>query len=128
MVNHSLQKLYMGDNNIGDDGISAIARALGYCKINILEVKNCNFALIGASSLAAALSTNHTICELFLGENVITVEGALLILKSAVDNTMCQRVEIDDKYCENNEVSKMIKILKDRERQEVAKNLSDLTL
>ena len=119
MVNHSLQELYMRGNDIGDDGISAIARALGNCKINELDVNDCNITLIGATSLAAALSSNHTIRKLWLRNNAITVEGALLIVKSAVDNTVCQYVWIDDEYYENDEVSKMKKILRDRRRQEV---------
>ena len=118
MVNHSLQELYMGGNNIGDDGITAIAGALGNCKINKLNVMRCNITLIGATSLAAALSSNHTIRLLWLEDNAITVEGALLIVMSAVDNTVCQHVGIDDEY-KNDEVSKMMKILRDRRRQEV---------
>ena len=66
MMNHSLQELYMDGNNIGDDGISAIAGALGNCKINLLDVSWCNITLIGATSLAAALSSNHTFRELWL--------------------------------------------------------------
>ena len=119
MVNHSLQELYMYDNNIGDDGISAIAGALGNCKINKLDVRSCNITLIGATSLAAALSSNYTIRKLWLQANAITVEGALLIVKSAVDNAVCQYVWIDDEYYENDEMSKMMKILRDRRRQEV---------
>ena len=117
MVNHSLQQLIMWGNNIGDDGISAIAGALGNCKINILNVVECYITLIGATSLAAALSSNHTIRVLLLRNNAITVEGALLIVKSAVDNTVCQRVGIDDEYWKNDEVSMMMKILRDRRRQ-----------
>ena len=119
MVNHSLQKLYVWDNYIGDNGISAIAGALGDCKINILDVENCNITLIGATSLAAALSSNHTIRHLRLRDNAITVEGALLIVKSAVDNTVFHYVTIDDEYYENDEVKKMINILEDRGRQHV---------
>ena len=118
MGNHSLQELDMSYNEIGDKGISAIAGALGNCKINILDVRWCNIALIGTTSLAAALSSNHTIRELQLLNNDITVEGALLIVKSAVDNIVCQCVEIDHAY-KNDEVSKMMKILEDRGRQEV---------
>ena len=118
MVNHSLQELYMSSNNIGDDGISAIAEALGNCKINILDVSECGITLTGARSLAAALSSNHTIRELWLMHNPITVEGALLIVKYAVDNTVCQRVGIDGKY-ENDEIKKMMNILKDRWKQHV---------
>ena len=89
IVNHSLQKLYINDNNIGDSGISAIAEVLGNCKINILSVTRCNITLHGATMLAAALSSNHTIRALELQGNPITVEGALLIVKSAVDNIVC---------------------------------------
>ena len=113
MVNHSLQELMMSVNNIGDSGISAIAKALGNCKINKLNVDNCNITLIGATSLAAALSSNHTIRDLGLYDNAITVEGALLIVKSAVDNRVCQGLGIDYKY-KNDEVKKMMNILEDR--------------
>ena len=116
MVNHSLQKLYMWSNNIGDDGISAIAGALGNCKINKLDVRGNGITLTGARSLAAALSSNHTIIELWLMDNPITVQGTLLIVKSAVDNTVCQRVGIDDEYT-NDEIKKMMNVLRDRRRQ-----------
>ena len=118
MVNHSLRELYLWDNNIGDSGISAITESLSNCKINLLNVKECNITLHGARMLAAALSSNHTIRELWLEGNAITVEGALLIVKSAVDNTVCQYVEIDDEY-KNDKVEKMMNILEDRERQHV---------
>ena len=122
MVNHSLQELNMRNNNIGDDGISAIAGALGNCQINILSVNQCGITLTGAKSLAEVLSSNHTIRELWLRGNPITVEGALLIVKSAVDNTVCQCVGIDDEY-ENDEITKMMNILEDRRRREVVKRL-----
>ena len=107
MVNHSLQQLNMSSNNIGDNGISAIAGALGNCKINILDVQECGITLTGAKSLAEALSSNHTIRVLWLTDNPITVEGALLIVRSAVDNTVCQHVWIDDEY-KNDEIKKMM--------------------
>ena len=118
MVNHSLHELNMWNNNIGDDGISAIAGALGNCNIIILDVQRCGITLTGATSLAAALSSNHTIRVLWLEDNSITVEGALLIVKSAVDNTVCHRVLIDDEY-KNDEIKKMMNILKDRVRDYV---------
>ena len=118
MVNHSLQELYMYNNNIGDDGISAIAGALGNCKISKLMVSVCGITLTGTRSLATALYSSNTIRELWLDSNPITVEGAVLIVSSAVHNTVCQRVEIDDKY-KNDEIQKMMNILEDRRRQEV---------
>ena len=118
MVNHSLQELYMGQNKIGDDGISTIAKSLGNCRINMLDVQQCCITLTGARSLAEALSSNHTIRELLLRGNPITAEGALLMVKSAVYNTVCQHVGIDDEY-KNDEVKKMMNILENRWIQEV---------
>ena len=119
MVNHSLQELWMGGNKIGDDGITAIAGALGKCRINILDVEACGITLTGARSVAEALLSNHTIRELWLSGNPITVEGALLIVKSAVHNTVCEYMRIDDEY-KNDEVKKMMNILEDRRTQEVS--------
>ena len=120
MVNHSLQEIDMYGNNIGDCGIIVIAEALAIdsCKINLLNVGRCNITLSGAKMLAAALSSNHTIRELRLMHNAITVEGALLIVKSVVDNAVCEYVGIDDKY-KDDEVKKMMKILEGRMRQHV---------
>ena len=121
MVNHSLQELYMSGDSIGDDGISAIARELGNCKINVLEVIQCGITLTGARSLATALSSHPTIRELYLRSNPITVEGAQLIVEAAVHNTVCPHVFIDDKY-KNDKVKEMLTILEDRRRQEVRCN------
>ena len=119
MVNHSLQKLYMSGNNIGNDGISAVARALGDCKINELVVNCCYITLTGARSLAAALSSHPTITELYLLGNLITVEGAQQILEAAVNNTGTVQVIIDDEY-KNDKVKEMLTILEDRNlRQDV---------
>ena len=119
MVNNSLQKLYVWGNSIGDAGISAIAGALCNCMINELDVSRCGITLTGARSLAEGLSSNHTIRELVLYNNPITVEGALLLVEAAVHHTVCQCVEIDDEY-KNDEIQKMRKIFKDKWlRQEV---------
>ena len=119
MGNHSLQELVISHNNIGNDGISAIAGALGNCKINKLDVIKCGITLTGARSLATALYSSNTVREMWLENNPITVEGALLIVNSAVHNTVCQYVFIDNEYNKNDEIKKMMNILKDRSRQEV---------
>ena len=60
--------------------------------------------------------------------NPITVEGARLILQSAVDNGVCQEVSIDNPYVnissekdyqDDNENKKMMIVLQQRRRQEV---------
>ena len=97
MVTHSLQKLHVGCNNISDDGISAIAGAFGNCKISELNAVECGITLVGTRSLAAALSSNHTIRVLWLQDNPVTVEGAQLI-NAAVQNTNCHYVGINSEY------------------------------
>ena len=121
MVNRSLQELHMRDNSIGNDGISAIARELGNCKINLLDVDRCGITLTGARSLATALSSHPTIRELWFLGNPITVEGAQLIVEAAVHNTVCVYVYINDEY-KNDKVKEMLTILEDRRRQKVRCN------
>ena len=120
MMNHSLQELHISYNNISDDGTSAIAGALGNCKISKLDVSECGITLTGARSLATALYSGNTVRELWLEGNPITVEGALLIVNSAVHNTVCQYVRINYEY-KNDEIQKMMNILEDRRREEVRK-------
>ena len=121
MVNHSLQVLNMSVNSIGDDGISAIARELGNCKINELFVIKCGITLTGARSLATALSSHPTIRRLSLWGNPVTVEGAQLIVEAAVHNTVCLVVDIDGEY-KNDKVKEMLTILEDRRRPKVRCN------
>ena len=118
MVNHSLRELDMSFNNIGDDGISAIARELGNCKINTLFLIQCGIAVTGARILASSLSSHPTIRLLRLDVNLITEEGAQLIVEAAVNNTVTLEVYIDNEY-ENDKVKEMLTILQNRWIQEV---------
>ena len=85
MTNCMIQELYINENNIGDDGIAAIATALTNTRINELNVGKCGITLNGAKSLAALLSVNQNIKVLMLNGNDITKEGDL-ILESSVSN------------------------------------------
>ena len=118
MVNQTLLELYMGGNNITDDGITAIAGSLRSSSITELNVSSCGITFTGVTSLAAALTTNQSITRLRLWDNPITVDGARLIMKSAVDNGVCETVGIDYEY-QNDEVKEMETILNDRRRQDV---------
>ena len=64
MVNQTLLELYMRDNKICDDGITAIAGSLSNSNITLLDVSGCGIGLVGVTSLAAALSSNQNIREL----------------------------------------------------------------
>ena len=118
MVNHSLEELNMSFNNIDDGGISAIARGLGNCKINKLHVEQCGITVIGARSLATALSSHPTIRVLSLYDNHISVEGAHQILEAADNNTVTKYVSIDDEY-KNDKVKEILSILENMREHEV---------
>ena len=121
MVNQTLLELDMDNNEIGDEGITAISSSLNQSSLTILYVNSCGITLTGVRSLAAALATNHNIRELWLSSNPTTLDGARahLIMKSAVDNGVCECVWIDDEYKDDDEVKKMKTILDDRMRQNV---------
>ena len=119
MVNQTLLELYMGDNNITDDGITAIAGSLRSSSITELNVQRCGITFTGVTSLAAALTTNQSIKNLWLMGNPITVDGARLIMKSAVDNGVCKIFGMDDEYKDDDEVKEMKTILDNRSRQDV---------
>ena len=106
----------MSNNNIGDDGITVIAEAFINTEIWELRVTRCGITLTGAKSIATLLSVNSSIRELWLCQNLITTEGAYLILQSAVSNKACQvDTWIDDEY-RSDIVLTMMKILEDRRR------------
>jgi len=127
----SLQVVDLSDNNIGDDGITAIAGTLSNSQISELDVSWCGITPSGARSLAAGLLVNNSVRILNVSGNPTTAEGARLILQSAVDNGVCQEVVIydkvqskvrgDDDYRGDDEVEKMMIILEQRKRQEVVK-------
>jgi len=108
----SLQVLDMSSNNIGDDGITAIAGTLSNSQISELDVSWCGITLTGARSLAAGLLVNNSIRILHVYGNPITVEGSHLILQSAEDNGVCQEVWIDT--YDDPEVKRMESILNKR--------------
>ena len=128
MVNQTLLELYMRSNQIGDDGITAIAGSLGSSSIILLNVNGCGISFVGVRSLAEALSSNQSIRTLWLWGNPITVDGARLIMKSAVDNAVCEYVWIDLKYDDDNEVKRMQNILDDRRKQDVSNYFSNVAI
>ena len=119
MVNQTLLELHMADNNIEDDGITAIAGSLYNSSITQLNVMGCGISFGGVKSLAATLSFNQNIRMLLLSDNPITVDGARLIMRSAVDNAVCQYVDMNDEYKDDDEVKRMKSIPDDRRIQDV---------
>lgn len=119
MVNRTLLELNMSYNDIGDDGITAIAGSLNKSSIVVLNVEWCKVSFIGVRSVAVALATNQNIRELRLWGNPCTVDGARLIMKSTVDNGVCEYVSINDEYEDDDVVMKMKTTLENRKSQYV---------
>ena len=80
MNNCTMEIFGIRNNDIGNDGIIAIATALTECRISELSVYGCSITLTGARSIAKLLSVNQSVRELRLSGNPITTEGAHLIL------------------------------------------------
>ena len=117
MNNCVIQMLWMNNNAIGDNGITAIAAALTNSRISRLWVTRCGITLTGARSLATLLSVNQSIRMLQLRGSPITTEGARVILQSAVNNEACQAdIYIDDEYIRDSEVQTLMNIMEDRRR------------
>ena len=112
--NTVLEVLGMAGNNICDDGITVMAAALGKSRIRDLSVDKCGITVTGAKALAAGLAINRSITLLYVQYNPITVEGARLILQSAVNNGLCEGVYFNYNYKSDYEVQKMMTILQTR--------------
>jgi len=106
----------MGLNKIGDDGTAMVAGALGKSKISLLSLYDCDITVAGAKELAAGLSVNQSIKELYIGDNPITVEGAHLVLQSSLNNGVCEEVYMDDEYEADSEVRRMRNIMYTRNK------------
>ena len=79
----------MWRNDIGDDSIAAIAGSLSHSRITLLDDKKCGISIGGVRLLAAVF---QNIREIDIGSNPITVDGARLIMKSAMENGGCEYV------------------------------------
>jgi len=107
-------------NNIGDDGITAIAGALNNSSIDSLDISECGIGVVGAKALAKSLLTNENITHLRMQGNPITAEGALSMLRSAVGNGVCQDVETA--FDQNDaEAAMLMEILQLREKRRLLK-------
>ena len=117
LINHTLLHLVMSGNNIGDEGIITIASTLRNSCITVLSVEKCGITFAGVRSLATALSVNQSIRILALYDNSITINGAHVIMQSAVDNGVCQYVRVNGEYWDDHNIKEMMTILYDRVRQ-----------
>jgi len=114
-VNQTLETLGFSQNSlIGDDGLAAIAGVLGTCKLTLLDLQDCDITLTGAKLLADGLQSIKQKFALSLWGNAITVEGAHLILQSAVESKAPIRVWVDDDCRDDQKVEEMLNLLEEK--------------
>ena len=71
-----VRKLYLGQDDISDEGASCIAECLkGQCQLSELRLHDNKISDAGAAALASALQGNARICVLVLGHNQIKELG-----------------------------------------------------
>ena len=72
---------------------------------------------VGASVISKLLLMDSCkIQDLLMSKNDITIEGARLVLKSAVNNKVCQNITMNDEYKRDSKVKKMMTTLTERRR------------
>ncbi|CAB9529630.1 Ribonuclease inhibitor [Seminavis robusta] len=99
--NHILH-LDLGSNDIGPDGINALARALkengalqGYCRIQQLILNYNQLGDQGAICLANAIQNNSTLQHLDLSKNNIGLDGVTQLANSLAINYSIRTVNLD---------------------------------
>ncbi|XP_032871832.1 NACHT, LRR and PYD domains-containing protein 3-like [Amblyraja radiata] len=88
---HKCQDLRLGFNDLGNSGVKLVSAALRNpdCKIQELKLNSVGLTDSGADDLASALSTNHTVTELWLGANSLGDSGVKLV-SAALRNPDCK--------------------------------------
>ena len=92
--------LHLNNNEIGDDGVTALAHALeGDMTLQRLYLSNNQIRAKGVTALAHALEGNTTLQVLHLGSNQISDKGVTALAPALKGNTTLQRL-----YLYNNKI------------------------
>uniref|UniRef100_A0A4W3GE54 Uncharacterized protein n=1 Tax=Callorhinchus milii TaxID=7868 RepID=A0A4W3GE54_CALMI len=91
ITNNSLTKLGLNSNKLGDSGVKKLCEALRNpeCKIQKLWLWVNSLTADCAEDLASALSTNHSLTELDLGDNKLGDSGVKQLCE-ALRNPQCK--------------------------------------
>lgn len=85
--NSHTELLHLGGNELTDTGLCTIAPVLSTCAVRRLSLAGNNVQDSGAQALAAALADGYAPEQLDLSDNMITDEGALALIRCAVERT-----------------------------------------
>ena len=71
---------------MGDEAIIALANYLPQSKLQVLNLANNRWSLVGTTALANALERTHTLEYLDLRENKIGPKGAVILAEKVKEN------------------------------------------
>jgi hypothetical protein len=115
--NATLTTLFLGNNNIGDEGARALAAALdNNATLTRLDLDGNNIGAEGARALAAALDKNATLTTLFLGNNNIGDEGARALAAALDTNHTLQVLDLGHDLYDDGVTADITNLVADRLR------------
>ncbi|XP_036619176.1 ribonuclease inhibitor [Trichosurus vulpecula] len=100
-ANSSLTELSLANNELGDAGAQLVLKGLQNptCKIQKLNLQNCNITCTGCELIPALLQTKSSLIDLQLSDNHLGDEGMKLLCEGLMDpRCSLQRLELE--YCE----------------------------
>ncbi|XP_053139963.1 ribonuclease inhibitor-like isoform X2 [Hemicordylus capensis] len=82
-----LKELNLSHNSLGDAAVKHLCQALqdANCKLQSLQLDNCDFTVASCGDLSAVLSANSSLTELCLGENKIGDAGVALLCQGLLN-------------------------------------------
>ena len=98
--NTTLEKLWISDDSINDDGVITLVQSLKYHKsITTLYLNNNpDITSVSAQSLAELLLNNHTLGILNLYNTNIDTNGVLVLVESLRTNKGLRRLNLDKRH------------------------------
>ncbi|KAM9772464.1 NACHT, LRR and PYD domains-containing protein 12-like isoform 9-T9 [Syngnathus typhle] len=96
----SLRELNLSDNDLGDDGLEALAAGLAkpQCALQVLELEWCKLSKKSCEALASVLSSPCSLRELNLGENDLGDDG-LEALAAGLAKPQCTLQVLKLQWC-----------------------------
>ena len=94
-TNRNLRKFHAADNQLGDSGAVAMAKAINKISLESLDISNCQVGERGMVAIASALTTNTTITYLKLDSNdKFTQCSELAFVKMLLRNTTLKFIQV----------------------------------
>jgi Ran GTPase-activating protein (RanGAP) involved in mRNA processing and transport len=98
LQNNTIQDLNMGGSHFSEENCVSLASLLqqAECQLRKLVIQECSISGEGAAHLAAALTNNHSLTELFISYNPIGDIGAAAFGDLVSNNTALKTLRIDE--------------------------------